>query len=43
MRYKNGSVIVLGDPSIAWINEMYELGMIFTLKDGQIIAEIEVR
>ncbi len=43
MRYRKGSVTVLGNPSIAWINMMYGLGMIFTIKDGNIVAEFETR
>ena len=41
MRYSKGEVIVLGDPSIAWINQMVKLGMRFTLKNGKILAYFE--
>lgn len=41
MRYRHGSITVTGSPSIAWIQKMMNLGMIFTHKNGQVIAEFE--
>ena len=43
MRYNKGEITVLGNPSIAWINQMTKLGMRFTLKDGKILAYFERR
>lgn len=41
MLYKHGSIIVSGNPSIAWINKMSKMGMIFIHESGRIIAEFE--
>ena len=41
MRYKQGAITVSGNPSIAWIRKMSKLGMVFTHKNGQVIAEFE--
>jgi len=43
MRYNKGEITVLGNPSIAWVNQMAKLGMRFTLKDGKILAYFERR
>lgn len=41
MRYKHGCIVVSGNPSIAWINKMSGMGMIFRHENGIIIAEFE--
>ena len=41
MLYKHGSIIVSGNPTIAWVIKMFDMGMVFTHKNGQVIAEFE--
>ncbi len=43
MRISKGEITVSGNPSIAWIEKMAQMGMNFTVKDGKIIAYIEGR
>ena len=43
MRYSKGEVTVTGNPSIAWVEKMTQMGMSFTVKNGKVIAYIEGR
>ena len=41
MKYRQGNLIVSGNPSINWIIKMTSMGMIFTIKNGQVVASFE--
>lgn len=41
MRYKQGVLIVMGKPTIAWVRKMESYGLIFRVENGVIYAELE--